>query len=61
MDIRRLLKELMDEGLTQKDISNHVGCSQSAISQMVNRKIKNPSFNTGTAIINVHEKYCSRK
>jgi transcriptional regulator with XRE-family HTH domain len=50
MDWKNAVAELVGLGVTQPQIADACGCSQSAISQLANGKIKDPRDSIGQAL-----------
>ncbi len=59
IDIKKILRELHDIGLTQTQIGEEVGCSQPAISDFQSGKIgaSRPSYKVVTGLKALADKY----
>ena len=55
MDFKKVLEEIKDHGLTDKDIGEIVGTSQSVIHRIRVGKHKSTTFERGTKIIKLLE------
>ena len=49
--MKKLINKLLEAGLTQTEISGHLGCSQPTISEILSGKNKNPSFKFGMGLV----------
>ena len=49
-----IIKELVDSGLTQTQIGKIVGRTQSVIADLKNGKIREPSYSSGCALLELH-------
>jgi transcriptional regulator with XRE-family HTH domain len=56
MNFQKLIQDLIDLGMTQVEIKDACQCSQSTISDLLNGKIKNPSFAIGQSLLELHAK-----
>jgi predicted transcriptional regulator len=54
MNWNALITELEGVGLTQKEIAEHVGCSQPYVSQLKSGARKSPEFDIGNAMVKLH-------
>lgn len=52
---QKIIKELLNSGLTQAEIAEYSGCSQTVISFLYSGKRRNVRFKTGSAILLLHE------
>lgn len=51
MNWQELIKKLIDGGMTQQQIADQIGVSQSVISELSTGKATRPRFETGAALI----------
>ena len=51
MNWQELIKRLIDSGMTQQQIADQVGVTQSVISELSTGKATRPRFETGAALI----------
>ena len=62
MDTKKLVSELLEQGLTQKELASLACCSQSLISALRNgERGKRLSFQIGDRLNSLHKKMCKRK
>jgi transcriptional regulator with XRE-family HTH domain len=54
MDWKKLLSEISGAGLTQKEVADYCGCSQSTISELSRGEIKEPAHSLGEKLIECH-------
>lgn len=57
MDIQNALSQLVAIDLTQNYIASEIDCCQSSVSEMLNGKIKRPSYTTVVALIRLCKKH----
>ena len=50
-----LVRSLMDDGLTQVQIAERVGCGQSTLSEILNRRSEQPRANLALALLALRE------
>ena len=50
-----MVKILLDNGMTQQQIAELAGCTQSLVSQLFTGAVKNTSFDIGLAIMRAYE------
>lgn len=55
MDWPRILKDLSDRGLTQQQIAEKCGVAQGTVSDLARGTSKNPSFQFGRALLDLHK------
>lgn len=56
MDWSRLVRELQEAGLTQQEIADHCGASQSTVSDWANKDAKRgPSWDSAQRLIALHK------
>ena len=55
MNFQALIKALIDQGWTQKEIAAEIGCSQPNVARLLKDKKAVPSWPTGDALIMLAE------
>ncbi|OZI20521.1 hypothetical protein CAL26_23795 [Bordetella genomosp. 9] len=59
MNTAKLIRELMEQGLTQMMIAQHIGCSQGAVSQHLKADGKSTiSHDRGVKLVALHKRFC---
>ncbi|WP_315384729.1 helix-turn-helix transcriptional regulator [Microvirgula aerodenitrificans] len=61
MDWQKIIRDLIEHGLTQNEISAAADISQSHISAILNGKRLQPSWAIGERLIRLHRKVTKRK
>lgn len=57
----KIIKELIDSGMTQAEIARRCATSQGYISDMINGRRKCPNWILGDALIRLHRKRKSKR
>lgn len=57
-DWPRVIQELMDAGVTQREISERAQCSQATISELKTGRTKSPRYEAGVALIELYAERC---
>jgi len=60
MDWKKLIKELCDAGMTQTSIAGELGINQATISNLVRGRNTHPAWDTGNALIKLHQDKCNQ-
>ncbi len=61
MDWPTLIAALQAAGITQQEIADRCGVSQSTISELKRGTITSPSFDFGTKLVALHKSHCGRR
>jgi predicted transcriptional regulator len=61
MNWQLLVNELMAAGVTQVELAQECGCSQSSISDIRKGDIKHPRFDIGAALVAMHKSKVMRQ
>lgn len=62
MDTKKITSELLASGLTQQELADKAGCSQSLISALVRgERGTRLSFEIGVRLVKLHKRRCSKK
>lgn len=62
MDTKKITSELLASGLTQQELADKAGCSQSLISALVRgERGARLSFEIGSSLLNLHKRRCSKR
>lgn len=62
MDTQKIVKDLLDSGLSQTELSALVGCGQSTIAQYLSGvRGQRPSFAFGAKLLSLHKARCKSR
>ena len=61
MDWPTLIAALQAAGVTQQQIAEHCGVSQSTVSELKRKSIESPSFDFGTRLVDLHKSRCGKR
>ena len=62
MDTKKITSELLASGLTQQELADKAGCSQSLISALLRgERGTRLSFEIGSRLLNLHKRRCSKR
>ena len=56
MNIQKIISKLLNAGMTQKTIAQHIGCTQSNVSLIYTGKTKRITFDIGCALLDLAKK-----
>lgn len=56
MDLKSIISDLSARGLSQTEIAHRCGCKQPTISELASGKTRNPGFQIGLALVDLHKK-----
>jgi len=59
MDWTRLIADLTGAGMTQAEIAEACGCTQSSISDLWRGETKSPNFDLGSRLVQLHLSRCA--
>lgn len=54
MDLKKLVSELMDAGVSQTEIAARIGTSQATVSRYASGEIRSCEYGVGAALIELH-------
>ena len=61
MDFKKIIAELIAGGMTQTQIADSCGCSQSTISDIATGEITNPAYRIGAALVALQQLALTKK
>lgn len=61
MDLKSVICNLIESGLTEQQIAEQVKTSQPTINRIKSGKITSPRFDVGSGLVALHEKRCAKK
>lgn len=60
LDLRKIIAELMDAGVSQVEIAAHIGVHQPTVSRYADGEIKKCSYPIGAKLIELHQRRVPR-
>jgi len=59
LTLKRRIEELLEAGISKKDIAKACGCDESTIYRIREGQISDPRYSVGKAIVDLHKKHMS--